>query len=424
MERKYNGIHNLINSVDNVSDNGTNTLTHIVIVNKPGYPIPYVGGIERYSIELAKNLAKKGLKITLVSSFITSSHEIKVSRLKLINASLPLQRLAKEGSIKWLIHHVSGSLSYAITAFSHIIKSNSIIVHVNDGFTALILHVLKIITGKKYSIIVSVHAPPPWEMNYGKHPTLIKIAYILLYISGMLTSNQVIAVNPIICESIKQIKNKCIFIPNGLPQDIITSRLNESSASDIIKSYGINKEYFLFVGRLVPEKGINKLLKIAYEYKYRYKGKDAIIVIGKGSLEGLVKKASMLIKDLYYLGFVPRDHLKAFYLKAKALLITSTVEGMPTVILEAIAHGTPVIAIKFRGIEEIQKHLGCNALIITENPNQITRVMMNLLEQEKMLDEIMKKIVNEYNWGNIATIIIKEYRKLIGMNKILERRFK
>lgn len=411
------------------SDSKSNSLKHlnglnigskpgalkVIIVNKPGHPIPHAGGIERYSLELAKHLAKNGIDVALVSAFPLKTPVINVGKLKLINAPLPLHRVAREGSFLWFLHHIVGSFIYTLKAFKYLVKSRATVIHVNEGFTATLLHLLRTIAGLRFAIVTSIHAPPPWKASYGKHPLLVKLVYILLYIAGMIMSDAVIGINPLICNSIniKRIASKCIFIPNAMPDDVLTQSLNENEVEEILKNYGIDRDYYLFVGRLVPEKGIDRLIKLAYKYEHEYKGKDLIVIVGRGPLEKYIQRACRLLKSLRYVGYIPRDHLKAFYVKAKALLITSRAEGMPTVMLEALAHGTPVITIKFDGIEEISKLADSKALIVTENLDQTTQSLINQTLQSKISEEVIRRITEEYNWNTIARKVMNIYREVL-----------
>jgi len=194
---------------------------------------------------------------------------------------------------------------------------------------------------------------------------------------------------------------------------MLTSNLNELEAERIVKSYGINKDYYLFVGRLVPEKGIDRLLKIAYRYKHKDGGKEAIVIIGNGPLKKYVERACKIVRDLHYIGYVPREHLKAFYAKAKALLLTSRAEGMPTVILEALAYGTPVIATKFRGIERVSELVGDKALIIAEDSDSIAQLLANSLLLRKLSEDVRRKVIEEFSWENISRKVIQMYKKAL-----------
>ena len=196
-------------------------MLRIIIVNKPGHPIPYVGGVERYSFELAKHLAKREIETLLISSFLWKFHSKRINKLILVNAPLPLYRIAKEGKFTWFLHHLIGSISYSIRTIRYILQLKVDVIHTNDGFTTFILHLLRFLLRRRFTLVTTIHAPPPWEMSYGKHITLIKIVYILLYVLGMLVADKVIGVNPVICKSLKKKKNKYVFVPNALPDDYL-----------------------------------------------------------------------------------------------------------------------------------------------------------------------------------------------------------
>src|SRR5919201_317243 len=92
----------------------------------------------------------------------------------------------------------------------------------------------------------------------------------------------------------------------------------------------------LFVGRLSPEKGIEELVAAT-------EGMN-LVVAGDGPLRHLVPGA---------LGFVPHDELGDLYDRAAVVVCPSYREGLPLCVLEAMAHGKPVVASAVGGIPEL-----------------------------------------------------------------------
>lgn len=109
------------------------------------------------------------------------------------------------------------------------------------------------------------------------------------------------------------------------------------------KKLGWNNEFtILFVGRLVPEKGIPELLSAA---KLLKKG-ISLKIAGSGPLESSVKK--------YYLGKISQDDLPTYYSAADVVIVPSTHdEGFGRVILESLACGIPVIGSNRGGIPQV-----------------------------------------------------------------------
>ncbi|QIL77541.1 glycosyltransferase family 4 protein [Hymenobacter sp. HDW8] len=107
----------------------------------------------------------------------------------------------------------------------------------------------------------------------------------------------------------------------------------------------------LFVGRLTPEKGILVLLDAAE------KGKFPLHIIGDGPLRAEVEEWAARCSFITYTGFSTRATVALALQHARALVVASTwYEGMPLVVLEAFAAGTPVIASRLGGLGELIQH--------------------------------------------------------------------
>lgn len=115
--------------------------------------------------------------------------------------------------------------------------------------------------------------------------------------------------------------------------------------------------YFIFVGRLSKEKGINLLLEA-----FIING-EQLKIIGEGPELNKVIDTASKYDNISYLGFQNKAFIIEKLKKAKALIFTSIwYEGMPMTILESFSTGTAVIGPNIGGSNEIIKH-GENGLI-------------------------------------------------------------
>jgi len=116
-----------------------------------------------------------------------------------------------------------------------------------------------------------------------------------------------------------------------------------------------HEDYLLFTGRVVPEKGVKEAIQVAEATDHR------LLIVGpvppgaQGYFDQYIKPR--LSDRVLYLGFIERDKILSYYQKAKALLMPIQWEepfGLTSV--EAMACGTPAIAIARGSMPEIIKH--------------------------------------------------------------------
>jgi glycosyltransferase involved in cell wall biosynthesis len=106
----------------------------------------------------------------------------------------------------------------------------------------------------------------------------------------------------------------------------------------------LQKEYFLYVGRLARPKNIDFIIKTFNE-----NGKK-LIIVGKGKEENYLK--SIAKKNIEFKGHVTDEELASFYSGAKALIFASEDEDFGITPIEAQNFGTPVIALRASGVDE------------------------------------------------------------------------
>ncbi len=137
---------------------------------------------------------------------------------------------------------------------------------------------------------------------------------------------------------------KLRVVPNGIDPERFTP-------------YGpaLNGGYLLFVGRLVPYKGLEVLLD-ALDRSMEID--RPLVVAGDGPLRGeLEAQADTLGVDATFLGYVPDDELPALYRGAALTLLPSAngQEAFGITLLESMACGTPVVASDLPGVADVAR---------------------------------------------------------------------
>ena len=155
-----------------------------------------------------------------------------------------------------------------------------------------------------------------------------------------------------------------------------------------------------YVGRLSPEKGIENFIKSIPEIS---KDKDDIkfLIIGNGNLMDKTRSyldKNDLNKNTKILGKIDHDKLPDYLNELKLLVIPSYTEGLPNIMLEAMACGTPVLSTPVGGIPDIITD-GQNGFIMEDNsPKSISKSVENFLEYPDInrISENAQNTVKEY----------------------------
>lgn len=163
----------------------------------------------------------------------------------------------------------------------------------------------------------------------------------------------------------------------------------------------LNGDYLLYVGNLKHDKGVVELIKAFANICENY---PALHLVYAGS--GVEKKClaelskSLNIADkVQLLGSVEHNKLPALITHAKALVLPSYNEGVPNVVLEAMACGTPVLATTVGGIPEVIDEKTCGKLIKPRCEIAVENGLNDILNQAWDKDTI-KQHSNQFTWEN------------------------
>ncbi|MBC5772964.1 glycosyltransferase family 4 protein [Pontibacter sp. KCTC 32443] len=184
--------------------------------------------------------------------------------------------------------------------------------------------------------------------------------------------------------------------------------------TDLGEGAAEREDYFLFVGRLSPEKGVETMLKANAAFPFKLK------IIGDGPLREAVEAHAATHPNVEYLGYQKRPRVEEELKKAKALIFPSEwPEMFGMSIIEAFSTGTPVIATNMGGAAYLVKH-NQNGLLYT--PQQAAELVkqVQLLNQNKELaaalgrearQEYLDKYTAEVNYQQLLDIYTDVIRK-------------
>src|SRR4029453_14819935 len=135
-----------------------------------------------------------------------------------------------------------------------------------------------------------------------------------------------------------------------VPWGVEVRTLNASEAAAVRKRYGTERPYLLFWGTREPRKNLPRLL----EAVRRLDNRDVELVLAgpAGWKEGVTDGSGGVGGRVRALGFVPPEELGALYEGAELVVYPSLAEGFGLPVLEAMAHGVPVVTSAGSATEE------------------------------------------------------------------------
>ncbi len=178
----------------------------------------------------------------------------------------------------------------------------------------------------------------------------------------------------------------------------------------------------LFVGRIDPLKGIDKLIT-AISYLQNIQGLRLLVIGGGENSRREIEQLQNLSRDLHipdfvtFPGLIKHEQLPYFYSAADACVVPSYYESCGMVALESLACGTPVIATDVGNLKSII-YQGETGYVITDNaPHHLADKIALLLSRPGTDTESALSIrasVSKFSWSNIAEAVIKECRLVLA----------
>lgn len=177
--------------------------------------------------------------------------------------------------------------------------------------------------------------------------------------------------------------------------------------------------HVLYVGRIDYRKGLFDLIKCA-KIVTDEEPNIIFLLVGGGPLSRIILRHVRnlgLERRVILMGYVSRDKLVTLYQNAAAFVMPSYYEGLPTVILEAMACAVPVVATRIDGHSDVIRD-GINGFLIpVRSPRSMAECILNLLRNEDATNDVRKAarqtIKNAYTWDRISQKFLSCYEALL-----------
>ena len=293
-----------------------------------------MGGEERVLLNVLKNLVELNYDVDLL---ITWNHR---------ENNLFENEIPEKVNYKFLFDNYNGKNKlikeiYRIKAKATYLKKVEKIIKENK-YDVIIDYSSNLLKYNNFDIKVPVFAWIHFSLTFGEKLSADKIEK---YKKQYKKYDKILAICDTMRDEFVEIlgmdKNKVELVYNPIDLEAIRKK-----AENIDKKYEnyLKQDYFLQVSRLTEQKQPEHLVDIYYKLKQRGI-KEKLYFIGNGEKVNLIKqkiKEYKLENDVILLGQIENPY--PFFKNAKLFVHTAKYEGLPTVLLESLAFGTPVVA--------------------------------------------------------------------------------
>ena len=304
-------------------------------------------------------------------------------------------------------------------------ERNFDVIHIHTPFTA---HYVGIHFGKKLGIPV-IETYHTFFEDYLHHYLPFIPQFISRKLARTISRRQCNAVDGIVSPSKPMLD---VLKQYGIktPAEVVATGLDNSSFAKADDKYfrlshniPLTQPMLLFVGRVAHEKNIEFLLEM--HKKLIKKHPDALLVItGEGPAEESIKNSINrlgITNHVKMIGYLDRSHeLIACYKAANVFVFSSKSETQGLVLLEAMAQGTPVVALAELGTKSILIE-GEGVLIAKDNTddfaNKVSTLLSSPLKQKLIGERGRQYAEEEWSAKTLTKKVIKFYKTMSNQEK-------
>lgn len=353
----------------------------------------YGGGAERVMVNLTQSFVKRGIKVDLLVNAITGPYLPDVP----LEARVIETSKNERKSLSKLMHYLRQEQPQAMLACLHYCAELAILA---KRFTLVPTRVV---------VAEQNHLSVRAQRAISKRDRLVPLAARLCYpwADGIVTVSQGVAEDLARTTGLPLERIQVIFNP------VIAPEISEKAKEGVDHPWFAQGEppVILGVGRLEPQKDFPTLIRAFAQVRQVCPAR--LMILGSGNellqLKTLIGELG-LEKDVELPGFVKNPY--AYIAHAATFVLSSAWEGLPTVLIEAMAVGTPVVATACpSGPSEILDNGKYGALVPVGDDKAIAEAILSILSgNSKSVDP---------NWINQFTIetATQRYLEVMGLSQ-------
>ncbi|MCD7796522.1 MAG: glycosyltransferase family 4 protein [Clostridiales bacterium] len=357
------------------------------------------GGIEIVVAELSSRLAEMGNSVTAYNRY---GHHVSGTDFDEPSGKLKEYNSVKLKTVFTFQNAKLNAVVYSFLAALRISFSRFDVVHIHAEGPASMSFLPKLF-GKR--VIVTIHGLDWQRSKWGGFAT--KFLLFSEKNAAKYTDEIIVLSRNVQAYFLEKYNRKTNYIPNGVTKPQIRQ------ADEIVKKFGLEKDgYILFLGRIVPEKGVHYLIEA---YKKINTSKKLVIAGGLSHTDEYMAQVKSLAADdenIIFTDFVQGRVLEELYSNAYTYCLPSDIEGMPLSLLEAMSYGCCCLTSDIPECTEVCEE---NAVYFQKGSvEDLQSKLQSLLNDENSVNNYKNTasdfICSKFNWDDVTNKTLELYK--------------
>jgi glycosyltransferase involved in cell wall biosynthesis len=365
----------------------------IAMIGQRGLPATY-GGVERHVEELGVRLAERGHEVVVFCRRnYTEDPQPSHRGVKLVYAPTVESK------------HLEAALHSGVSSLLTLGRRFDI-VHYHAVGPGLWSPIPRWLTGAK--VVQTIHGLDQDRAKWGRAARTVLQGGDWL---SQRVPDAVIVVGKYLLDHYRNRRAPTVHIPNGVT-------LSTDTDSSVLARLGLQpRRYALFVGRLIPEKGVDQLIRAFAQIETSQR----LVVIGGSSFtddyELTLKRLAATDPRVVLPGYVYGPELAALFANASVYAQASLLEGLPLTVLEAASHGLPLVLSDIPAHREIlperraggRLYLAGDVAALSASLGEALAVADGERDQAR---EAGEQTIRRYRWETVTDQTEALYRKI------------
>jgi len=362
------------------------SVVHVVARYPPG-----LGGVEKVVQYLARNQHQLGMQVKVLTSnqgrneLRPEAEPFPVTRLRsFIVARTPI---------------IPGLLARLLT----LDRSSMVHMHISRAYTPEVVWFYARLKNRPY--VAHFHGAPEPSGRVG----FLLRAYKPVVLGRVLRGAATVAVlteqeKSVVVTNFGVDPARVAVIPNGV----------DESFSYAAQRYLHPKPRLLFVGRYVVQKNVILFLRALEGVSEQFE----TTLVGNGELEAELKEATkkLQLQNVRFYGVAQGSELRALYQNADVFVLPSAWEGMPLVLLEAMAMGLPIVGTDIPGIRDVAAQGQNGMLTPLGDPSAFRQALLSVTgdaDLYRRMSETSLRLAGKYSWKAVGAEFERVYDQAV-----------